>query len=134
MALGALILFLAIQAVGAMPTRLKGADIFISVPTEIPKDNVLVQLNSTTMTSIPVSNFSTITAPHRVLYNQYLDALNHTSGLKFDYNMLLTGIRPKADEAATGQVEEQITLPQDQDVWSKLPLGWADFFKGKIYL
>jgi hypothetical protein len=125
-------LLCAVGGVGAIPSRLKGQDMFIAKPSDIlptTNETVVVQVTNDTFKIVAAANFTEMVAPNRVLYNGYLDNLNHTQNIKFDRNVLLTGYRPGAGEDAG-----PICGPQRDGVWNYLPTSWADFFFGEYTL
>jgi hypothetical protein len=121
----ALVHILSIWAVGSIPTRPRGEDLYMTFPVET--DPVIqIQVTPKQVVNMTVGEFSDISKKNRESYNQILDTLKYDNMTDvFDYNPLLKGGIGGLG-GADGQLEKS-----PGEFWSWLPPTWATFLTGE---
>jgi hypothetical protein len=117
----------------ALPTKLKGQDLYLSFPTDLlePENvTVTIQYNDTVFANLTVSEFQNLSRPNRSSYNKIFDILKVDNLTRLDYNPLLVGLKADTNDEALGPNppgrDSNTVLALD------LPVEWMDFFKGTI--
>ena len=120
--------------VWALPTKLKGQDLYLSFPTDLlePENvTVTVQFNDTTFANLTVSEFQNLSRPNRSSYNKILDILKVDNVTKLDHNPLLVGL--KADTSGEALAPNPPGRDSNTVLALDLPVEWMDFFKGNYF-